>query len=83
MKQFDKKTVIMIAHRLDTAVIADKVLVMDEGKVVEYDSPFKLMAQNVSDEEITKEGLFVDMVQACGAEKQKQLFAEARRKFMQ
>jgi ABC-type multidrug transport system fused ATPase/permease subunit len=50
----------MIAHRLETAVdYCKKVLVLDQGQMMEFDHPFKLLARNIEDEEITnREGLF-------------------------
>jgi len=36
---FKDSTVLTIAHRLNTILNSDKVLVLDEGKKVEYDSP--------------------------------------------
>lgn len=36
-------TVLTIAHRLDTIMDSDKVLVMEAGKVLEYDSPQALL----------------------------------------
>ena len=32
-------TVLTIAHRIDTILWYDKVLVLDQGEIVEYDSP--------------------------------------------
>lgn len=37
------KTVLMVAHRLKTAMAADYVAVMDDGRVVEYGTPAKLI----------------------------------------
>ena len=34
---------LVIAHRLQTIINSDKVLVMDDGKVEEYDTPKRLM----------------------------------------
>ena len=38
-------TILTIAHRLDTIMDADKILVMDAGQVGEYDSP-DILLQN-------------------------------------
>ena len=45
---------IVIAHRLATVIDADRILVMDKGEAVEYDHPFKLLAEDEGDEGITK-----------------------------
>ena len=39
---FGDCTVISIAHRIDTILWYDKVLVMEQGQVLEYDTPDKL-----------------------------------------
>ena len=41
--QFTNSTVITIAHRLNTIIKSDKVLVLSMGEVVEYDRPAVLM----------------------------------------
>jgi len=38
------RTAIIIAHRLSTISIADRVLVMEHGKIIEDDAPAKLIA---------------------------------------
>ena len=37
--EFRYSTVLTIAHRLNTIIKSDKVLVLDEGRTVEFDSP--------------------------------------------
>ena len=41
-------TVLTIAHRLQTIIDSDKVMVMGEGQLLEYDSPQELMKQQTS-----------------------------------
>ena len=42
--QLKGRTAIIIAHRLSTVSIADRVLVMEHGRVIEDDAPAKLIA---------------------------------------
>ena len=42
-RNFNCCTVLTIAHRLDTIMDSDKVLVLSEGKVIEYDAPRVLL----------------------------------------
>ncbi|KAJ1483863.1 hypothetical protein T484DRAFT_1798896 [Baffinella frigidus] len=41
-------TVVTIAHRLNTVMDYDKVMVLDAGQLVEYDSPQKLLQDPLS-----------------------------------
>ncbi|KAI1701313.1 ABC transporter domain-containing protein [Ditylenchus destructor] len=43
-ENFNTCTILTIAHRLNTVLDYDKILVMDAGKVAEYDSPKTLLA---------------------------------------
>lgn len=40
---FQQHTILFVGHRLHTIIEADKVLVMDKGHVVEFDSPERLL----------------------------------------
>ncbi|XP_022166663.1 probable multidrug resistance-associated protein lethal(2)03659 isoform X3 [Myzus persicae] len=57
--KFKTCTVLTIAHRLNTVMDSDKVLVMDKGTMVEFDHPHNLL-QN-------KEGVFYKMVEQTGS----------------
>ena len=65
--EFKDCVVISIAHRLDTILWYDKVLVLDQGQIVEYDSPNTLAQDSNSEfysllqefkQEINKKTLF-------------------------
>lgn len=44
-KEFANSTLICIAHRLRTIIDYDRILVLDQGKLVEYDTPYNLLLQ--------------------------------------
>ncbi|XP_006736736.1 multidrug resistance-associated protein 7 isoform X1 [Leptonychotes weddellii] len=56
-KRFANKTVLTIAHRLNTILNSDRVLVLQAGRVVELDSPAALRSQPHS--------LFQQLLQSC------------------
>jgi ABC-type multidrug transport system fused ATPase/permease subunit len=56
-----KNTTITIAHRLQTIIDYDKVLVLDKGEVIEYDSPWNLIRK--AEEE---QGVFRGMCEVSG-----------------
>ncbi|XP_018565523.1 probable multidrug resistance-associated protein lethal(2)03659 isoform X2 [Anoplophora glabripennis] len=58
-RKFASCTVLTIAHRLHTIMDSDKVLVMDAGRAVEFDQPYKLL-QN-------PRGVFYGLVRQTGA----------------
>ncbi|KAF0759728.1 putative multidrug resistance-associated protein lethal(2)03659 isoform X3 [Aphis craccivora] len=58
--KFQTSTVLTIAHRLNTVIDSDKVLVMDKGTMVEFGHPYTLL-QN-------KEGTFHKMVEQMGSD---------------
>jgi ABC-type multidrug transport system fused ATPase/permease subunit len=41
--KFTSHTIIAVAHKLDTILDFDKVVVMQQGKLVEYGEPYKLL----------------------------------------
>ncbi|KAK5166122.1 Transporter of the ATP-binding cassette (ABC) [Saxophila tyrrhenica] len=53
-----KNTTITIAHRLQTIIDYDKVLVLDKGEVMEYGDPFQLISE--------KGGMFRGMCETTG-----------------
>jgi ABC-type multidrug transport system fused ATPase/permease subunit len=57
---FGDITVITIAHRINTIIDSDKVLVMEEGKIAEYDSPKNLLNQ--------KDSMFSKLINNMGEE---------------
>ncbi|KAJ2824990.1 hypothetical protein IWW50_003067, partial [Coemansia erecta] len=54
-KEFKDCTILTIAHRINTIMDCDRVLVMDHGRVTEFDTPNKLLA--------TKGSRFAQLVQ--------------------
>ena len=58
-KDFTESTIITVAHRLNTVIDYDKVLVLDRGRVVEYGAPYDLL-QN-------RDGVFSQMVDQTGS----------------
>ncbi|KAI8924733.1 P-loop containing nucleoside triphosphate hydrolase protein [Entophlyctis helioformis] len=57
-KNFADLTMLTIAHRLNTIIECDRVLVMDAGKVVEFDEPVKLLDR--------PDGIFRSLVEQTG-----------------
>jgi ABC-type multidrug transport system fused ATPase/permease subunit len=45
-EEFKDSTMIVIAHRINTIINSDKVLVLSFGEVVEFDSPKTLIEDN-------------------------------------
>jgi ATP-binding cassette subfamily C (CFTR/MRP) protein 4 len=69
-QHFAHATVLTVAHRLKTIMDSDKVLVLDAGRVAEYDAPHTLL-QNEA-------GIFTGMVDAHGESSAAALRAQAQ-----
>mmetsp|Transcript_7157 Transcript_7157/g.10475 ORF Transcript_7157/g.10475 Transcript_7157/m.10475 type:complete len:1354 (-) Transcript_7157:106-4167(-) len=57
--RFKDSTLLTVAHRLNTIMDYDTILVMDKGKAIEFGSPKDLLSQN---------GSFADLVDSTGPE---------------
>ena len=55
--RFTETTLLTIAHRLETIMDYDKILVMDNGKAAEFGTPSELIDNN---------GIFTELVNATG-----------------
>lgn len=58
-EEFKSCTMLIIAHRLNTIIDCDRVLLLDAGQVLEFDSPEDLL--------LKEESAFSKMVQSTGA----------------
>ncbi|XP_071742643.1 ABC transporter C family member 12-like [Rutidosis leptorrhynchoides] len=57
-KEFRSCTMLIIAHRLNTIIDCNRILVLENGQILEYDTPERL---------ISREGAFLKMVESTGA----------------
>lgn len=71
--KFSDCTVLTIAHRLNTVMDSDKILVMDKGQVAEFDYPHNLLKN--------KDGVLYKLVQTTGTSTTKVLMDIAQKSY--
>jgi ATP-binding cassette subfamily C (CFTR/MRP) protein 1 len=54
---FKNRTIITIAHRINTILDSDRIIVLDKGRVAEFESPAEL---------VRRKGLFYELVREAG-----------------
>jgi ATP-binding cassette subfamily C (CFTR/MRP) protein 1 len=54
---FKNKTIITLAHRINTILDSDRIIVLDKGRVAEFESPAEL---------VRRKGLFYELVREAG-----------------
>jgi ATP-binding cassette subfamily C (CFTR/MRP) protein 1 len=55
---FQNRTIITIAHRINTILDSDRIVVLKEGRVSEFDTPYNLLQQ--------RDGQFYALVKEAG-----------------
>lgn len=73
MEKFKDCTVLTIAHRLITIADYDRVVVIDEGRVVEFDTPYNLLVKKTE-----QKNVFADMVKSTGSSMANRIFSVAK-----
>ncbi|XP_037871800.1 ATP-binding cassette subfamily C member 4 isoform X1 [Bombyx mori] len=68
--RFADCTVLTVAHRLNTIMDSDRVMVMDAGRLVEFDHPYKLLSN--------PDGYFAKMVKETNEKMSQQLYEIAK-----
>ncbi|GAX19080.1 ATP-binding cassette, subfamily C (CFTR/MRP), member 4 [Fistulifera solaris] len=72
LKKLYKGTVLAVAHRLDTVIECDLILVLGQGRVLEFGTPAELLDKT--------DGVFTQMVQDTGDRMAQELRARALRR---
>ncbi|KAG8974080.1 hypothetical protein FRC05_007828 [Tulasnella sp. 425] len=68
-EEFSNSLLITIAHRIRTIIDYDRLIVLDQGRVVEFDAPFNLIEREggVFRNMCLKSGHFEELLAACSA----------------
>ncbi|CAD8164668.1 unnamed protein product [Paramecium octaurelia] len=81
-KKFSDCTLITIAHRLNTIADYDKVMVVNEGQVIEFDTPFNLLANSINSTFVDKSTEFSRLVKNTGDQNAQAIFDIAYSKYV-
>ena len=57
---FQNRTIITIAHRINTILDSDRIVVLQQGKVAEFDTPRELINRRGLFYELVREGRLLD-----------------------
>ncbi|KAK7893417.1 hypothetical protein WMY93_022569 [Mugilogobius chulae] len=72
-EKFKDCTVLTIAHRLNTIIDSDRILVLDAGRISAYDEPYTLLQDH--------KGIFYNMVQQTGKQEALALLEAAKQAY--
>ena len=76
MDILNEATIITVAHRLGTIIDYDLIMVMENGKLVQFGSPWDLLSRGANGE--SGQNRFLEMVQATGEATANELIARAK-----
>ena len=66
---FKDRTVITIAHRINTILDSDRIVVLDRGTVAEFDTPLALIRRKGMFYQLVKEAGLLDSIETQDAER--------------